>query len=343
MAPDGLVDLEILIKFLAWLISTWGYHSMLHVGITYVIYYYMANIVDRICAVCSAPYQVERRYIKYEAKINNKSEGEVRLTCSNECAIKLKYKGKRDDFNCKHCFKQFTRLKSHTTKSSLLFCSQSCSASYYNNQRKLNGYTTKNKTIYRYCNNCKEDNKPFLLHAGKNCACLICTPFIIKKKSQNKNPIKQLICQNKDCNATCIGKTRKYCPSCVKEIQSKNGRSNAAKRQKRSKSEIYLEELCKKDNLNIKCNSQLFNGWDCDIALMDYKIAILWNGPWHYQECGGKHSLAQTQSRDKIKLKEIIKSGWQPYIIEDRKGKFKESFVQDNFNNIKLFIETIKN
>ena len=76
---------------------------------------------------------------------------------------------------------------------------------------------------------------------------------------------------------------------------------------------------------------------------MDYKISILWNGPWHYQECGGKHSLLQTQSRDKIKLKEIIKAGWQPYIIEDRKGKFKESFVQDNFNNIKLFIETIKN
>ena len=34
-------------------------------------------------------------------------------------------------------------------------------------------------------------------------------------------------------------------------------------------------------------NSQMysiFNGWDADIILTDLKIAILWNGKWHYEK-----------------------------------------------------------
>lgn len=301
------------------------------------------KLVDRICKVCSKKYKVDYRFIKYDAIRHNKPEDEIRTLCGKECSLKYRSESKREDVNCAHCSKTISVLKRqlNKSKSKLIFCGHSCSASYSNKQRKLHGYTTKNKITYRYCEQCKLEDRPFSIHTIKT-ICLDCHPKELRRVRERLNAKQKFLTCQKCKNKPPASKAAKYCEPCLKEIQSKTGRSNAAKRQKRSKSEIYLEELCKKDNLNIKCNSQLFNGWDCDIALMDYKIAILWNGPWHYQECGGKHSLLQTQSRDKIKLKEIIKAGWQPYIVEDRKGKFKESFVQDNFNNIKLFIKDIK-
>ena len=37
----------------------------------------------------------------------------------------------------------------------------------------------------------------------------------------------------------------------------------------------------------------MFNGWDADIILPDYKIAILYNGKWHYEEISKQVSLIQ--------------------------------------------------
>lgn len=37
----------------------------------------------------------------------------------------------------------------------------------------------------------------------------------------------------------------------------------------------------------------MFNGWDADIIIEDLKIAILWNGKWHYEKITEKHSVSQ--------------------------------------------------
>ncbi len=64
----------------------------------------------------------------------------------------------------------------------------------------------------------------------------------------------------------------------------------------------------------------LVNGWDADIIIDDIKTAVLWNGPWHYQEMKGikNHSLRQVQTRDKIKIDQLSSSGWNVMIFEDR-------------------------
>lgn len=82
-------------------------------------------------------------------------------------------------------------------------------------------------------------------------------------------------------------------------------------------------------------NAPIFNGWDADIILLDYKIAILWNGPWHYRQIIETQSLAQVQTRDKIKYNEIIAAGFTPYIIKDSNQRsMNNSDIITEFNRL---------
>lgn len=117
------------------------------------------------------------------------------------------------------------------------------------------------------------------------------------------------------------------------DLASKAGRSSAKSQgeSRRSKNEILFYELCKVKFREVLCNEPMFNGWDADVILIDEKIAILWNGKWHYEKITEQHSVEQVQNRDKIKIKEIESLGFTPYIIKDM-GKFNESFVNKEFD-----------
>ena len=88
----------------------------------------------------------------------------------------------------------------------------------------------------------------------------------------------------------------------------------------------------------IKTNESIFEGWDADVIIEDLKIAILWNGKWHYEKITKKHSVEQVQIRDRIKIDEILKSGFKPYIIKDM-GKYDVNFVEKEF---KKFLKKFK-
>ena len=120
---------------------------------------------------------------------------------------------------------------------------------------------------------------------------------------------------------------------------SEGGRKSAILQgdSKRSKNEIYFYELCKQKFNKVLNNECIFNGWDADIIIEDYKIAILWNGPWHYKKIKEKHSVEQVQNRDKIKISEIQKTGYIPYIIKDM-GKYNKSFVEIEFQKFLEYI-----
>ena len=127
--------------------------------------------------------------------------------------------------------------------------------------------------------------------------------------------------------------TRKYCDSkCAGSVGGKN-----SKQGKRSKNEILLFELCEKEYNNVLSNENMFNGWDADVILKDYKIAILWNGKWHYEKVTKKHSIRQVRTRDNIKIKEIKKLGYEPYIIKDM-GSSNPEFVKKEFEKLKKYI-----
>jgi len=90
-----------------------------------------------------------------------------------------------------------------------------------------------------------------------------------------------------------------------------------------------IKDLHNLEEANLPDNAVMFNGWDADIIIPDLKVAILWNGPWHYIEISKTQKLKQVQNRDRIKLREIINCGYRPYIIEDvkrEKNKVEKEF-----------------
>ena len=114
--------------------------------------------------------------------------------------------------------------------------------------------------------------------------------------------------------------------------------------EKRSKNEKYFCSLCENYFEHVEHNTPIFNNWDADIIIHDIKVAVLWNGPWHYRKITKAHSVLQVQTRDKIKIEEIEKAGYIPYIIKDD-GKYNQKFVENEFqkflNNFNLEIRKI--
>lgn len=134
-------------------------------------------------------------------------------------------------------------------------------------------------------------------------------------------------------------RNRKFCSlKCSQTyIGSIGGRASAAKLYKRSKNEIHFYELCNKKYSNVTSNEPIFNGWDADVILKDQKIAVLWNGKWHYEKIKRSHSVKQVQNRDRIKINEIIKAGYIPYVIKDM-GKYNPVFVEQEFVKFERYI-----
>lgn len=129
-------------------------------------------------------------------------------------------------------------------------------------------------------------------------------------------------------------KNVKRCRRCSTLLGARNGGRKSAQVQaerRRSKNEILFAELCKQHFKDVKCNVPIFNGWDADVIIEDIKVAVLWNGNWHHKKITKKHSVKQVQNRDNIKISEIIKCGYKPYVINDF-GKKKESFVKEEFD-----------
>lgn len=139
-------------------------------------------------------------------------------------------------------------------------------------------------------------------------------------------------------------KNRKYCcKECMKQSRFKklsiSGKKSTSMQQneRRSKNEKLFCDLCEQYFDKVGHNEPIFNGWDADVLIYDLKIAILWNGVWHYKKITKQHSVELVQNRDKIKINEIKQSGWIPYIIKDE-GKYNPSFVQEKFNEfIKIY------
>jgi hypothetical protein len=121
-----------------------------------------------------------------------------------------------------------------------------------------------------------------------------------------------------------------------KEIAKRNGQKggqiSAKNQSKRSKNEVYFSELCIEHfgKENVTTNETYFDGWDADVIIHHKKLAILWNGAWHYKQISKTQSLLQVQTRDDIKIKIIEKYGYTPYIIKDL-GKYNKIFVKQQF------------
>jgi hypothetical protein len=210
------------------------------------------------------------------------------------------------------------------------FCNHSCSAKFTNKLRLENGFSNSGKLKQVSCVICSTKLQVGLHACSAKAKCKKC-----KSLSSVRN--KEKICTY--CNKQFITHTQrltcsKDCEQIKKYLGAQKGGLKSAAIQshiRRSKNEVYFAELCKKHFTNVVTNEQYFNGWDADVILPDLKIAILWNGSWHYKKITKKHSVLQVQNRDKIKIQEIKNKGYFPYIIKDT-GIRNNKFVEEQFS-----------
>ena len=188
------------------------------------------------------------------------------------------------------------------------YCSRSCSNSRNWTEEDKKIKSEKNKEVKKFCK-------------IKYLVCLECNETFIREDNYRYSKAKfcSLVCSNKNSAVSA-------------------GLASANKRVKRSKNEIHFAELCEKEFNTVLTNENIFNGWDADVIIEDLKIAVMWNGKWHYDKITESHKLKQVQNRDKIKVKEIKKLGYKPYVIKDM-GRENKKFVEEQFE---LFLENIK-
>lgn len=96
-----------------------------------------------------------------------------------------------------------------------------------------------------------------------------------------------------------------------------------------SKNETLFADYCA-TQFETLTNVRMFEGWDADVIIPSLKVAILWNGPWHYKQISKRSSLVQIQNRDRLKLDAIRNCGYVPYVIKDM-GKHNILFVGEQF------------
>ena len=219
------------------------------------------------------------------------------------------------------------------------FCSCSCSVTYNNRLRQVSE-EQKLKTSKSLRSYYKEHPFYYKKHTHS-----------YKRRSVSKPNKIHVYC--KSCNKE-IRKNSKtgFCHECLRYSQNaecielrktfglKGGKASAKSQAdiRRSKNEMFFADLANsiyKDSIN---NKAIFNGWDADIIIPSLKIAILWNGKWHYEDICGQ--LKQVQNRDRIKYSEIVKAGYMPYIITDL-GKFSESKCLKELERFNNFVKLL--
>ena len=209
---------------------------------------------------------------------------------------------------------------------------------YCQNEEKkpFGGYITPTILVPIPCIVCNKEFKP--KYSNKK----FCSRECYKNYEHPRKllPIQCIICnkefqprdsKKKVCSSECsklYSETDEY-KQILRENGRKGGKISVSLQGKRSKNEIYFSELCA-NYFEIKINEPFFDGWDADVIIHSEKIAILWNGIWHYRQISKTQSLKQVQARDKIKLDIIVKIGYTPYIIKDM-GKFNKKFVEQEF------------
>ena len=163
---------------------------------------------------------------------------------------------------------------------------------------------------------------PFRL---KPIVCQTCNKEFQPKSTKTK--LCSIVCQRS------FEQTAEYKKRAIKNGE-KGGKVSATRQSRRSKNEVYFSELCAKEFM-ITTNEPFFDGWDADVIIHSEKVAILWNGQWHYKQISKTQSLKQVQSRDTIKTAIIEKYGYTPYVIKDM-GKFNKKFVEQEFEVFRL-------
>lgn len=285
------------------------------------------TLINFQCDGCNKLFQRIKKY-KYVALY----KGSTKDFCTIKCRNTVGAKNKGETQPCGNCGKPIYRNAHHIKRHKHGFCDHHCSAVYNNKLRSL-GKPPKPIKIPRI--------RKIQIPKPKR---------LSSKEIYELNPQKCTACGSKiefeNCqylrNNGTRGPRRRTCNEiCLKVSLSSAGRKSASLQSKvrRSINEIDFADKCKEKFQNVLTNIPMFNGWDADVILPDIKVAILWNGPWHYKKITKRHSVAQVQNRDQYKIRMIKESGYYPYVIKDM-GKKNKKFVTKQFNQFLEFSQS---
>lgn len=246
-------------------------------------------------------------------------------------------------FLCKECGKEYNIIlsdKQYNQHKYSNFCSISCArknaAKCASNELKEAKCIDCGKTIYiknkasdKICR-CDECKDKYDYNKISTKQCIVCGKLFKRRNAK---------CCCKECSEIYLSNRKKYLSDKTLERFREIGKKSASKQSeiRRSKNEMEFCTICENYFTNVEHNKPIFNGWDADVIIHDIKYAILWNGKCHYEPIFGNKNFNKVQNRDKIKLDEIKKFGYNVYIIKDL-GAENTLFVQQEF---KKFLEYI--
>lgn len=256
-------------------------------------------------------------------------------------------KTRKEGFLCKHCGKIFykdwrKRIKKTAMSEIPQFCSRSCANSRTRTEedkekiaRKLMLKNLKEKGFA--VNESTPTSK--LKQLSSQCSKKTYERWVKKEKyicsvcgeEYENTPQKEVKKKHKG-----------WCPRCA---IAATARQNASTRyeMKTSKAERAFRNLCIKEGWKVLHNIPIFNGYDADVILPEYKIAVHWNGPWHYGmiKSYNGYSYEKIHNRDIRKYKEIEKFGYTNYIIKDL-SKFSMDYVIKEFEIFKEYLKSVR-
>lgn len=268
------------------------------------------------CYHCGGTFLTMKKIIKFEKERPKRNRVKF---CSQQC--KNLFNTPPVIIKCANCDKEVKKTQSEVNSTKHSFCSMSC-AGTYNGKLRVHSVETKQKIS-------KSNKKKF-----KGIRNIDVVKICKQCSSEFHTRVKKGIFCSRSCQTTWanlnLGMARKAGLASV----------SAQSETRRSKNEIYFGELCANHFKEVKFNEPMFNGWDADVIIEDIKMAVLWNGKWHYEKITKKHSVAQVQNRDKIKQREITEKGYQSYVIKDM-GKYNRLFVENKFAEFLVYLKLI--
>lgn len=258
------------------------------------------NIIQLKCFECNKIFNKKKALYNYKIK----QKPDIKFYCSTFCANKnqtLSLKVK-----CSWCFNTFLKTLSQIKKTKNHFCNQSCAAHYNNKHRPPQSKETKIKISQSLKK--RADLKGRKMPMENDVYYKFCKICGNKFYHKQRSPISM-------CSTKCRNELKRR----VNVDTEKRLGGIWERRKSRSKGEKLLASKLKENNVKVLTNKRMFDGFDADIILPDYKMAIHWNGAWHWKPIAGINLLNKIKARDRLRYEAVERCGYVNYIIIDHK------------------------
>jgi hypothetical protein len=276
--------------------------------------------METTCPICRSEKRISSKFCSIScANRSRKWTDEQKKKISESVKNTVSKKFSNIDVECRKCGKkESVQIFEGSKPPDKFYCSMKCSKSRDHSKETVEKIRSSVQQFFEREGKTARQEKT-CKHCGDS--------FSTEKKSQVY------------CSRTCSSKGSMSSPEAREQSRIRMlGTLERLREKRRSKNEILFHDLCSERFEDVRNNEAMFDGWDADVLLVNEKIAVLWNGKWHYEKLTKNHSVEQVQKRDEIKIQKITDAGWTLYVIKDM-GRHDPAFVQEEFEK---FLEFLK-